>query len=170
MKNKNLGFTLIELVIVIVILGVLAAIAAPKFIDVNSEAKEATIKAMGGAMHSAAQLVYAKAVLQNKEKQPLANVDIDGDGVDDVETKYGYPSASRANGLSVVMAGDFAQDWTWSTTFTETLFYASTSAIAGPTGQYVNQVPFLNTNCYVTYAAATAVGDLPTIAYELSGC
>jgi len=55
--NKQLGFTLIELVVVIVILGVLAATAAPKFIDLSSDARIATLESLEGSMRSASNLV-----------------------------------------------------------------------------------------------------------------
>lgn len=62
MKNK--GFTLIELVVVIVILGILAASAAPKFMSLKSDARRATLTAMAGALKSANDMFHAKAVAQ----------------------------------------------------------------------------------------------------------
>lgn len=56
MKNKLGGFTLIELVMVIVILGALAAVAMPKFIDLRDEAKTASLKATADALVSASQI------------------------------------------------------------------------------------------------------------------
>jgi len=55
------GFTLIELVVVIVILGILAVTAAPKFIDLTSDAKVATLNSIKGTMKSTINLVKAKA-------------------------------------------------------------------------------------------------------------
>lgn len=57
---KNDGFTLIELVVVIVILGILAATAAPKFINIQDDARQATMLAMKGSLKSAESMVAMK--------------------------------------------------------------------------------------------------------------
>jgi len=59
MKVKQQGFTLIELVVVIVILGILAAIATPRYIDLTGRANTAVLEGGAGALSSAALLEYA---------------------------------------------------------------------------------------------------------------
>lgn len=59
MKSRNAGFTMIELIVVIVILGVLAATALPKFVDVSSNAKDAALNGVVGAAGSAMALNYS---------------------------------------------------------------------------------------------------------------
>ncbi|APW41276.1 type II secretion system protein [Rhodoferax saidenbachensis] len=58
MKQAQRGFTLIELVMVIVILGVLAAVAIPKFVDLKSDAQAASLKGVAGAAASASAINY----------------------------------------------------------------------------------------------------------------
>lgn len=59
MKRTQQGFTLIELVMVIVILGVLAAVAVPKFVDLSSDARSAAVQGVAGGITSASSVNYA---------------------------------------------------------------------------------------------------------------
>ncbi|MBI5345424.1 MAG: type II secretion system protein [Deltaproteobacteria bacterium] len=64
LKNKK-GFTLIELVMVIVILAILAAVAVPRFIDLKSDAQISTAKGIGGAIAGAANIMHAQWLLKS---------------------------------------------------------------------------------------------------------
>ncbi len=64
--SKQKGFTLIELVVVIVILGILAVTAAPRFIDVSADARRSVMEGVEGSIESAVSMINAKAIIQNQ--------------------------------------------------------------------------------------------------------
>ena len=76
--SPSSGFTLIELVVVIVILGILAATAAPKFMNLRGDARAAAIHGLEGVLKSADSVVYSKAVILGKEKDQNAEFTVEG--------------------------------------------------------------------------------------------
>ena len=99
--NGQAGFTLIELIVVIVILGILAVTAAPKFMNLTSDANASVVKGLSGSIKSAYQMVYAKSRLHTSDRivcasedcQTETSLDVSKNGVIAV-TKKGYPVSS----------------------------------------------------------------------------
>lgn len=146
--NTQKGFTLIELVMVIVILGILAATALPKFVDMGGEARVAVMKGVEGAMRGANTGIYAKAAANN-QLGPTGSVTIAGTAV---TTVFGY--ATNATQLQLAM------DLSPSTDFT---------VVAGAIQR--TGVTTL-ANCQIAYTAAASAGAAPTYLSTLSaaGC
>ncbi len=152
--KKQGGFTLIELVVVIVILGILAVTAAPKFLNLQGDARKSAISGLKGAMDGASGIVYGKSAVSGKETVSSATVS-------DIAVVYGYPAATSA-GIGKAVTGLTAD---WNSGEDATGYYATfkaTPAISTATAVKA-------TNCYVGYAPATSAAEA-TVTVENSGC
>ncbi len=162
--KKSDGFTLIELIIVIVILGILAVSAAPKFVDFRSEAIIASMESLEGTINSAATLVYVKSVIQGVEGSSAAQITVNGETIDVV---YGYPSA-RTGGIQASLeidAGDRADDHEWNSRRSQSI-----NAWLYWHGADDDDVGSLRTQCFIRYNQSTAPNTRPIIDVVTSTC
>jgi len=99
MRNTQSGFTLIELVVVITILGILAATALPRFVGLQGDARLAKANAILGSVRSAAALAHSASLARNL---PAGPINMEGVNVTMVN---GYPTA---NGNGIIAAAQLA--------------------------------------------------------------
>ena len=87
--KKQAGFTIVELVVVIALLGILAAVALPRFLNVTDDAHQSAVSGTGGAFRSAVALVKSQSVVDGVVS---GNVNFGGQTV--YVNAAGYPSAA----------------------------------------------------------------------------
>ncbi|UUM30911.1 prepilin-type N-terminal cleavage/methylation domain-containing protein [Vibrio japonicus] len=111
--KKQGGFTLIELVVVIVILGILAVTAAPRFLNLQDDAREASLEGLRGAIAGAMGISYGRSAVKGLE----ATAYVAGETktvVGGIVHHYGYPTAvsdKTANLGGILQALDLSDDF-----------------------------------------------------------
>ncbi|WP_028762536.1 prepilin-type N-terminal cleavage/methylation domain-containing protein [Shewanella colwelliana] len=170
--NKQKGFTLIELVVVIIILGILAVTAAPKFINLQSDARASTISGLEAAIKGADSLVHSKSLIAGNEK--LAAAATGGPSVTvatgkTVSLNYGHATAVWADNLANILDISAATtgttaEWLYKEDSTTKSIYFY------PQGQKDPTAATDAGTCYVQYVnALTAYGPI-SVNKKVDGC
>ncbi|WP_300320983.1 prepilin-type N-terminal cleavage/methylation domain-containing protein [Idiomarina sp.] len=156
--RRSKGFTLVELIIVIVVLGVLSVTAAPQFINFSSDAEKSRLHGLEASLQSALDITYSKAAIQGIEQQSATCL---GGKFDDVNIScpdggillfYGYP-APKESALSQVIHLD---DWV-----------VSEVGIGNVIGIAADEDSLMT--CHVNYIGATAT-SAPEVKVYADNC
>lgn len=142
------GFSLIELVVVVTILGILAAFAVPRFASLEGQARLASTQALAGSVRSGAALAHALWLAQGDPNS--SSVTMEGQPI---AMAFGYPDSASIEGTLVEYAG-----------------FDLTSAGGAAVFTKKSQSGETIANCFVTYTPAPAANEAPQIAATTGGC
>lgn len=161
MKKQQSGFTLIELVAVIVLLGILAVTAVPRFVNLQADARIATLNGVRGAVLGADTQVFARALLSN-QTNATGSVSIDGTAYD---VRNGHIASNELDELVQVQGDGFGGGGVWVNAA------AGLNAASG-TAPTAGQDAFFgyNENCHIQYETALSSSAIPQVSIATSAC
>jgi MSHA pilin protein MshA len=146
---QSRGFTLIELVVVITILGILAAFAIPKFIALDTQARTATVNALAGTVRSAAALARSLSMATGNP----AIVTMEGQTVAMLNNYPDSPNTGIPNAINV-----------------STVDFTYAPGATGAVGTWTRVGAPAPATCKVDYTPATALGVPALVVVTVTGC
>jgi MSHA pilin protein MshA len=149
LSGRQKGFTLIELIVVIVILGILAAFAVPRFMGLETQARIASVNALEGTLRSSASMAHGVAMASGNP----GTITVEGQVI---TLLRGYPNRATIDDTLAVGTVDATK----SGRFT----YNAAN------GQFRLNGAATPANCRVTYTSPATINLAPTIATITTGC
>lgn len=170
-QTRPNGFTLIELVVVIIILGVLAVVAAPKFISLKSDAYASSMQGVAAAINSAKNMVYSACVISTSCDETAAagtgnglgnSITVQGQSI---TLAYGYPRHTSAGIARMINITDNNDGGEFNITTIEE------NSINDREGLRIRPNADYGTNkCEIRYSQPLAAGEQPLVEVDIDDC